>query len=50
MAFHRKGVAKKNRGCQLCKPWRKEGNGGSRPDRRLGVAKVHKHKVSWVTD
>ena len=24
------GVAKRNRGCNLCKPWRKEGNGGAK--------------------
>jgi hypothetical protein len=28
MAHHRKGTASRNRGCGLCKPWRKAGNGG----------------------
>jgi hypothetical protein len=34
MAKHRAGVAKRNRGCCLCKPWRKEGNGAGNKDAR----------------
>jgi hypothetical protein len=44
MAFHHKGRAKRNRACGVCKPWRKEGNGGKRPDRSLGAVKPDKHK------
>jgi hypothetical protein len=34
MAKHRAGVAKRNRGCCLCKPWRSEGNGAANKDAR----------------
>lgn len=44
MSGHKKGVAKRNRGCYLCKPWRKAGNGGKHWDRAAGVVKPHKHK------
>jgi hypothetical protein len=41
----RKGTAKRNRGCGLCKPHRKAGNGGKRFDRAAGSVKPAKHKI-----
>ena len=44
MARARKGVAKRNRGCKLCKPWRKAGNGGRlETDRRRDPLTLHRH-------
>lgn len=44
----RKGTAKRNRGCGLCKPHRKAGNGGKRWDRALGAVKPAKHVIVWI--
>lgn len=44
----RKGTAKRNRGCGLCKPHRKAGNGGKRWDRSTGQVKPAKHVIIWI--
>jgi hypothetical protein len=48
MATPRKGTAKRNRACGVCKPYVKEGNGGKRFDRALGAVKPMKHKVVYA--
>ena len=47
-----KGKAKRNRGCGLCRPWRKAGNGGARFDRRSGAVTVNvrKYRVVWIDE
>jgi hypothetical protein len=50
MSKHHKGKAKRNRGCGLCRPWRKAGNGGAKFDRTGKYANVKKHKVILILD
>jgi hypothetical protein len=48
MAKAHRGRAKRNRGCGLCKPHRKAGNGGKRWDRTIGAVKPDKHRTIWI--
>jgi hypothetical protein len=52
MSKHRKGTAKRNRGCGLCKPHRKAGNGGAKFDRKVGArtANVRKYTIIWIEE
>jgi hypothetical protein len=46
MARTRKGVAKRKRGCWMCKPWRAAGNGQDRtahPERRRDPLGHYRH-------
>lgn len=49
MARPKKGVAKRNRGCNLCKPHRAAGNGGRKVSERrrdpLTLYKHHGHRL-----
>jgi hypothetical protein len=51
MAKAHKGKAKRNRGCGLCRPWRKAGNGGAKFDRKAGTTtNIRKYRIVWIEE